>query len=694
VNNLVFSYPVGFLLICALVGALYAGVLYFRESRFAENRALAAVLAVLRFAVVTVIGVLLLEPMVRYFEREVEPPIVVIAIDNSQSMVLGGDSTKLRTALPQMIDQLQASLNDKYDLVGYTFGEKLNEGLSTDFSAPVTDLSAVFAEIQNRYGNRNLGAVIVATDGIYNRGANPRYALGASPWKVLPLAMGDTTLKRDALIAEVAANRIAYLGNKFPVEVVLEARKLDGASVNFSIVQRDKTLHNETIEVKGPAFRHTLRVLLNAEQAGTQRYTLKVAPMDGELTLANNVRELYVDVIDGRQKVLLLAGAPHPDVAALRSAIVANENYQVDVQLFGSFKADLSAYDLIVLHQVPVVDAGAEAFRLSLLRSDKPIFAIVGTQSVISMLPKYGLGVDISGWRGSYHDVGAAVADGFSTFKVSEDLQSFLRDAPPLKVPFGELRKANSADVLLYQRVGSILTEDPLLVVNRGNDRKVAVLFGEGLWRWRLYDYATAQSHERFDGFISSLVQYLALKADKRFFRLNHEPSFMENQRIIFTSELYNDAYEPVNESEVSIVFSNEEGREYPFVFSRTASAYRLDAGALPVGNYNFVAGTVRDGQKFEERGRITVKPYALEGADLTANHALLQALASASGGKVFYPNQIDEIEAYLDQTADLKPVSYTSEVFDNILNLKWIFFLILLLLSSEWFLRKRSGNY
>lgn len=681
-------------MLCILTGALYAALLYFRESRFKDQPLLHKSLTALRFVVVTILAMLLLEPMLRYFDKEIEPPIVVIAADNSQSMVMGKDSLELRATLSQMLESLEGSFGSDYEVATYSFGQNVKEGLALDFSDPVTDLSMLLSEVQNRYANRNIGAVILATDGIHNRGANPRYTLGASNFKVLPLALGDTMVQRDALIAEVAANRIAYLGNKFPIEVMLEARKLSGRVMNFSVLHKGKSIHNESIEVNDEAFRKPIRLLLDATEPGTQRYTLRIAPLEGELTLANNTREVFVDVIDSRQKVLIVAASPHPDIAALRNAITSNENYQAEVQLIGNFNASLDAYDLVVLHQIPVVHPRSEELRLALLKSDKPIFAILGTQSVLNTLPQYGLGLDIGGWRGSYHDVGATVADGFSSFKLDAELNAFMRDAPPLKVAFGNWRKANSADVLLYQRVGSIRTDDPLLIVNKTSSRKVAVMLGEGIWRWRLYDYATTQNHKRFDTFIGSLVQFLALKTDKRLFRINHDLSFMENERIVFGAELYNDAYEPVNDSEVNILFTDEEGREYPFVFSRTSSAYRLDAGSLPVGNYNYTASTSRGGARLAESGQITVKPYALEGASLTANHNLLYALAEASNGKVFYPSESGEIKNYLDQTAQLKPVSYTTEVFDSILNLKWLFVLILALLSAEWFMRKRSGNY
>ena len=39
------------------------------------------------------------------------------------------------------------------------------------------------------------------------------------------------------------------------------------------------------------------------------------------MSYLNNVKDVFVDIIDGRQKILLLANAPHPDLGAIKNAI-------------------------------------------------------------------------------------------------------------------------------------------------------------------------------------------------------------------------------------------------------------------------------------------------------------------------------------------------------------------------------------
>ena len=62
------------------------------------------------------------------------------------------------------------------------------------------------------------------------------------------------------------------------------------------------------------------------------------------------------------------------------------------------------------------------------------------------------------------------------------------------------------------------------------------------------------------------------------------------------------------------------------------------------------------------------------------------------SGGQLFYKNQLDALEKAIDQNENIKPVIYKQNEVKELLNLKWIFFVILGLLSLEWFIRKWNG--
>lgn len=694
-KNLILEYPSWAILLCPLAGLLFALLLYYRDRRLNDlSNGMIVLLAAFRFVAVSIIFFFLLEPLVRQFKTELEQPVLVVAIDNSSSLVLSKDSVDTRAAIDDLRKSVSEELEGEFETVYYTFGQGVSRGDSVYYNEPVTDISALFQSLKDRYSNRNLGGVILASDGIYNRGSNPRYALGGLNVPVYPLALGDTTVRKDALIAEVAANRIAFLGNNFPIEARVKADKFKGSTISCSLIKDGELIERKSIDVEDDSFQSTVRFLIEASQPGLQRYTVSLAPLSDEITLANNSASVIVDVIDSRQKVLVLAHAPHPDVFALRRAIESSDNYEVDVELQSNFNVTrLENYDVLVLHQLPSIGT-TEKLQRAINKSDKPIFAIVGGQTIIKRMPSLGLGVQLSARRESFNDVNGVINSSFSKFTIEKGVNEFIGQAPPLQVPFGTWSLSNSAEVVFNQRVGNINTEDPLLIVNEVNKEKNAILLGEGIWRWRLYDFAVNETHGQFDGLITSLVQFLAVKEDKRFFRVDGPRDLMENEPIVFNAELYNAAYEVVNDAEASMTITDSEGKTYPFNFSRTDRAYRLDAGSLPVGTYSYTAEVNRAGTQYTDRGSFSIQPFELEGANLRADHQLLFNIAENSGGKLVYRQNISSALSELKGSERATPVSYSTEILSSLLNLGWPLFLIILILAVEWFVRKRTGHY
>ena len=695
-GNLTFEYPDWAVLICPLVGLLFAGLLYFRNRSLDELplRAIAAMTA-LRFLLITVIVFLILGPLVRYIDIEIEPPIIAILADNSTSMTMGADSLEVRAEFDQVISKIQNGFGDKYEVAAYTFGSKLTQSLDLNFSEPITDFSKAFSSLRDRYANRNLGAIVMLSDGIYNRGSNPRYSSSNLKAPVYSIAFGDTTIKRDARIAETAANRIAFLGNSFPIEVGVEADRLAGSSAKLSIYHKGVSVFDQSIDYAKENFSTSIRAILDADEPGLQEYVVRLQLIDSEASDVNNSASVFVDVLDDRQQILVLANSPHPDLKAIREAIISNQNYEVDVALASKFTDDLSKYDLIILHQLPSLTAASKSLIQNIEALNIPIFAIVGAQTSLSSLSNLGVGLAFNGSAKSSNDVKGTFSPGFSVFKIDESANDLVRNSPPLKVPFGQWSIANSAELLLRQVVGRIDTKDPLLVVNTAPENKAAALTGEGIWRWRLTDYALNENHETFDSFFTSLVQYLAVKEDKRLFRVYGPELVMENEELVFQAELYNASYEPINDVDVELIITGTEGEEYPYYFNKTQDSYRIDIGTLPSGNYTYRAIVLKNGERLADSGSFGVKPFALESARLRADFQTLHVISANSGGKLYYPEQTDQLINQLVKGSDkMKPVSFSTEIFDSLLNFRWLFLVLLILLSGEWFMRKYLGRY
>ena len=208
-----------------------------------------------------------------------------------------------------------------------------------------------------------------------------------------------------------------------------------------------------------------------------------------------------------------------------------------------------------------------------------------------------------------------------------------------------------------------------------------------------MFDYQQNQNHANFNEIINQSIQYLALRENEDNFIIDFQAVYNETENIVFSAEVYNDAFEPVNSEEISIKIKHENGEEFDFVFDTGNSGYKLNAGNLEVGKYSFSAEVKLGNETYTENGEFSVLPVNLEAINTQANHQMLFLLSEFTGGKFFYPQQKSLLINELNNN-DLKSTSYFQEMITELLNLKAIFFVLLLFLSVEWFLRKYWGIY
>ena len=632
--------------------------------------------------------------MVKSTTKRTEKPIVVIAQDNSSSIPLNSDSAFYKTEYLEGLAKLRSSLSGDYEVQSYVFGNEVSETETPDFSDGRTDMSDLFEELDNVYANRNVGAVILASDGLYNRGRDPIYSPLHLNTPIYSVALGDTSIKRDVILKKVDHNRYAYLGNEFPIEITVEAEKFQGKSVTVQLSGENGILWEERVNINSNSFRKVLSAKLEAKVPGLNRIRASVSVLSGELSRSNNTQDFFVEVLDGRQKVLILAANPHPDIAAIKRSISGNDNYEVDAFVIGEKEFNTEKYDLIILHQLPQAGGRGRTEMDKVRASTVPVFCVVGDKTDLRWFNDMNFGLQIKAARQSKNQVLPVFAKGFSLFTLDENVRRMLNRYPPLNAPFGEYSASGSAQTLFNQRIGNVETENPLLLFNDNSGRKAGVLVGDGIWKWRIRDFEENGSHEIFDGMLSKVVQFLALKTDKSLFRVNTKNRYNEDEAVIFNAELYNETYEPINDPEVDLSITDEEGKVYDYKFNRTDNAYRLNAGSFKEGNYSYKSQVSNGGKVFESAGQFMVAALKLETTRTTADHSLMYKLANGSGGALFYPRELDKLAEAIKSRDDIRNVVYEQTWFKEAIHLKWLFFIILALLSLEWFVRKRNGAY
>jgi len=699
-ENLSFQYPTWYILLCLLLGLGYALFLYYGNNSFKEKgRSIHWILGILRFLGASLLSILLLSPLLKSVVQEIKKPVIVVAQDQSES-ILSDMTEEERQQYQEKFAAFETSLGDQYEVKQYAFGNEVREGIDFEFTDKVSNISKFLKHVYDLYSNQNLGAVIMATDGIYNEGSNPIYTGAKLSAPIYTVALGDTTAKKDLILKRVFYNKIAYLGDKFSIQIDIAAQNCANSStvLNISKVEGGTTNKVQTIplNISKNDFFTTKEIILDAERAGVQRFRISLNTIKDEITTVNNTKDIFVDILDARQKVLVLANSPHPDLTAIKQSISNNKNYEVSIAYINSLTVDVKAYDFVILHQLPSRTNDASGV-LKILNDQKiPRLFIVGSQTNFNLLTQRQTLVNISADPKNTNDVQAAFAKDFSLFTIDENLSKELPNFAPLLAPFGDFKANPSATVLLYQRIGKIDTKYPLLILGEQNATKEAVLCAEGIWKWRLFDYLQHENHDLFENILNKTFQYLTLKEDKRKFRISMNKNiFNENEEIYFDAELYNESYELINDPDVTLKITNESGKDFSFTFNRNGNrSYSLNASYFSVGNYTFKGTVASGGQQLTYDGQFSVQPIQLELYETTANHGLLKMLSDKYGGQLLYPDQITSLPELINGKGTVLPTIYETSKTRSVINLKWIFFILLSLLSLEWFIRRYFGSY
>ena len=686
VRQLLWGASPWWILVCVLAGLLYAGLLYSRTPTL-WSRSTNWGLFALRFVLASLLCLLLLEPYLRQLTRHVEAPAFIVAIDNSLSVTEGGAAPE---ELKQTINRLQQELGDKGRVELRTLKGEIPGSDSLQFSAQTTDLSSLLSGVRSDYENRNLAGVILLSDGIYNQGISPSFV--PYPFPIYTLGLGDTLPKTDINLKNLYYNKIAYQGNQFRIRAEITQNGYAGQPLTLTVRKGGRVLQQKQLNFPRGTSLLEEEVVLNADEAGLQHYVFEVSGAKDEYTLKNNVRHAYIEVIEGREKILIIANSPHPDITALRRAIEKNQNYQTFLYIPGIAEYKEEAYDLVILHGLPT---GRAIPRMDdILKKSRARLYIVSMQTDLRLFNQQQELVQIQAIQREFDQAFPLLNGNFDLFTYPGDYRTIINRYPPVQVPFGRIQVAGWGRVLLQQRIGRVETDKPLMVIGLQEDKKTAVMLGEGMWQWRVQEYAATEDFKAFDELVLKTVQLLSARDDRRRFKVYPlQEEVLDTEGVTFETEAYNKAFERIWGQTVNLVITAEGGKQYRYTYQNTRNNPRYTVQNLPGGVYQYKATTEINGENLAASGRFSVQNLQLESLELTANHNLLRSISDKTGGRYYHYAQEEQLLQQLKQL-EARNVISADEAYESVLSLEWLLALLLLLISIEWFVRKYNGGY
>lgn len=690
--NSIFYLFIFFIISCGLSYLLYRK----HTGLLDVPRFLLLFLSFLRFLSFFILFYLLLNPELIKKEKILEHPLIVFLQDNSASILLGSDSIYYQTKYLQYIDSICNVNNLDIDII--PFDETIKKEVR--FDGNMTNFYSVLEQVSNNYANLNVGAYILASDGIYNKGLNPLYEdirLNAPLYTVL---LGDTTQRRDAFISLIRNNSISYLDNQSPVEVAVQTEHMKGSSLIFEVFNHtqdpthSRPIYSQKININNINDAHKFQFFISSDKPGLTSYYARVKSSFSEHNLTNNSSFFFMDVIDNRQKILLLFSTPHPDVEAIKESLSSYDQYEVHAYWLSSLNnknldyIKKDQYDLMITHQL----SDSRYFNKIQYNNDVPTWHILGSNTDLAMFNKMHNSLQFNYDDNSFEFANVTLNKNFSSFVISDSLSEFLSFSTPFLTPFSEFKINKLSDVLLYKKIGSLNTDQPIMFFVNDN-KKMAFLIGEGLWRWRLNDTYLNGNTNLFNTLMNKVVQNLFSDQDKNKFHINYDPIQYAGTQIIFEAELYNQNFELVNSHDVNIEFTDSLGQTYYYQFNPINDRYYLTL-TLEKGKYSFVASTQIGDDSFIKKGDLIVTDFDIEARDLVADDSFLSNLAQSHNGYMVQKDSLLDLINSIQKKPDFKIKTDLKYSYKSLINFEVVLLIILATLCLEWLIRRRYINY
>src|SRR4051812_18203121 len=329
-----------------------------RALRHDERASRRWTLLALRLGAVAAALVLFFEPAVRLQNVTRLPNHVAVLVDGSESMRLKENpkqpSRAERTAAWLRAERdTFARLGREHVIDFYSFGDKLEpttlEALSAapPARADATRLREALASLRGRYEGRDLGGVIVVSDGV----DNGRIGNAAGAGGALDVESGDFLKSLDApvhaawvgkpgltdvAIARVLADDFAFVRTAVTIEAVVRVvgRGPGWDGKTLPVILRRDGVPIKVAEVTVEPGRTDYRVSFSftPERVGKYLYEIATPLLDGEAIAENNARAFLLKVIRDKIRVLQVTGRPAWDVRFLRGQLKHDPN--VDLVAF------------------------------------------------------------------------------------------------------------------------------------------------------------------------------------------------------------------------------------------------------------------------------------------------------------------------------------------------------------------------
>jgi len=194
---------------------------------------------------------------------------------------------------------------------------------------------------------------------------------------------------------------------------------------------------------------------------------------------------------------------------------------------------------------------------------------------------------------------------------------------------------------------------------------------------------------------LPNLVQWALTARDDRPVRVQpSETRIADGTPVQFSGQAYDENSRPVSDADFELRIRNQSGEVFPYSLRPVGSGqYELDLGSFPEGTYSYKAEARRAERILgTDAGVFSVGALAVEFRDPHSDVNLMRQIAQRSNGASIVGTELRGFSTALMDLDGLDPVRQEIEEQERLWRNYAFLIAIVVLLSVEWFLRKRYG--
>ncbi|MBX7041650.1 MAG: hypothetical protein K1X85_02005 [Ignavibacteria bacterium] len=691
----------GFILAAvAVIVSAAAAYFYYRGS--AAEGGLKKILTGLRFLSIFFIVLLLLSPVLSFVGITDKKPTGIILIDNSSSVreLNGKDMKELieKARLASGGGEVRTFVFSD-GITGELSGKSAEQITSDSSSAGKTNLSKAFQDLKLMLPDENISSVTVISDGILNEGGNPLQSALRVGSPVNFILAGDTGKSRDISLTDVLYGKNAFIESSVPVSAVISSNGFEG-TLNIRLTEDGKLIDSRTVNIIQGRTKYNADFTVSSPVTRTAHYRIEIDSVEGEKTLKNNSADFFIRFTDNRFKMLVISGGPSSDLAFIKEQVSRIKNFDAEFRTQkspsefyeGSFP-DLAVFDVIMLAGFPTsaTDEGAlNAVKVAAERTGKPIIFFGSRNTDYGRLK--ALEDRLPFIAENYSDqesetkLEALSGTGQTAYRDVEMLSKAAR-LPGIFITGTAFSAKPDAQTILVASGGN----RPALLISAANDRRSAAFLPYGIYKWRLG--GNAAEAEEFLGYIVSTAASAVVRKDagKKFNVETVRPVFPVGGKAEFTGAIT--GLEIKGGEKITLRIKGPEQTKELEMVRVSDNKFQLSDPVTSPGVYEYEAELISEGRGVEKiTGKFLAGEDNFEYLETQPDPSVMNELANSTGGRRLDVMSNDEITATAGSNRTTNQSGQlTSKSFDLNIN-PYYLGLVILLLCTEWFLRKRNN--